>query len=199
MHRRLSSLTCIFQPGLQKRSYHTKSMLITVASFCAQSPAQRLEPRLSSPHSQSYSHPTGVIIGVSIFVVLTLALVLRYAYLASPFWLVRLKRWMGLCPSDRTPISHLPLGLSKRPQASNPVQPEPAHTRVRKLDPLPPYLPTSRFSSDVLDALESLEKVSITRPPSYRSRLSVELRMVIERASDSEGGKSEQNTEGPWC
>ncbi|OAP54669.1 hypothetical protein AYL99_11117 [Fonsecaea erecta] len=135
-------------------------------------------------------HSPGAITGISICVLICLAWILRYSYLASPFWLGHLRRWFGIRPSSRTPISHFPLAPSRdgpdtdtdneNPTTPYIARPEPAYIRTASKDTLPLYEPANRFSNDVLEALLDLGPVAgAARPPSYRSKLSQEWRNAM--------------------
>lgn len=137
-------------------------------------------PPFGGPKQQHDPPSAGFWAGVAIFIAVTVAWVLRYSYLASPHWLDRVKRWLGLSNRQRTrtPISHYPtttcICIQPRGHAII-TRPERAYFGLRSTDPLPLYRPSSNnFSSDVLQALLSLEiPEGSARPPSYRSRLSL--------------------------
>src|ERR1700761_6871856 len=150
----------------------------------------RPPPEQQTPIHSGY-HSPGAWIGLAVCVFICIAWVLRYSYLASPFWFLRVTRWLGIRPSHHTPISHQPICVERGTRAPSIRPPEPAHVRLDPKQTLPFYKPTSRFSSDVLDALARLEPVPGGRPPSYRSKLSTELRRAMERAlkEDEEAGK----------
>ena len=145
--------------------------------------ARNNEERLSS----------GAWAGIAISVAVCLAWILRYSHLASPFWFIRMKRLLGLRPSSRTPISHQLIYIESGPCIT---QPEPAHITPNSKDTLPLYHPTSRFSSDILDALLGLGTQPGTYPPSYRSKLSTELKAAMgnpKEIDELKGSREQSN------
>ncbi|KIW25326.1 uncharacterized protein PV07_08513 [Cladophialophora immunda] len=143
-------------------------------------------------------HSPGAIVGITICVLVCLAWIVRYSYLASPFWLHRLQRCLGIRPSSRTPISHVPLPLDEtetEPPTPFITRPEPAYIPTSSKDTLPLNEPTIQFSRDVLEALFNLGPAAgATRPPSYRSKLSQEWRSAMgtraRNRGDEESGRA---------
>ncbi|KIW93167.1 uncharacterized protein Z519_05772 [Cladophialophora bantiana CBS 173.52] len=139
-----------------------------------------------APKQQAHNHDGGhspaAWVGVSICAIMCLAWILRYSYLASPFWLHRMRRRLGIRPASRTPISHHPTLHSIGTESPPPwiARPEPAYFRIPSKDTLPVYQPTNQFSSDVLEALLNLGPAAGgARPPSYRSKLPQEWRSAM--------------------
>ena len=118
--------------------------------------------------------------GIGICIVIFTIWLLRYSYLASPFWFLRIKHWLGIRPSDHTPISHEPIYGPDGPPEPPITPPDMVHIRHDVEEALPVYEPSPLFSSDVLEALGRLGTPG-TRPPSYRCKLSTDLLRVIQR------------------
>lgn len=116
--------------------------------------------------------------GVGIFVAVALSVLTRYSYLASPHGLQRLKRLLGIRSRIRTPISHYPIATPATPPIEEPPdlsRPERVLLAPGSSEILPPYRPTTTFSSDVLQGLLGLHvPEGSLRPPSYRAKLSLE-------------------------
>ncbi|KIX96595.1 uncharacterized protein Z520_07861 [Fonsecaea multimorphosa CBS 102226] len=156
-------------------------------------------------------HSPGAIAGITICVLVVLAWILRYSYVASPFWFLRIRRCLGIRPATRTPISHYPIsntggggadGGANENETRGPyiTQPEPAHIRTTaSKDTLPLYEPSlsNQFSSDVLQALMNLpgqgSDAGVARPPSYRSRLSQEWRSVMGTRARNRNREDEES------
>ncbi|KAK6367432.1 hypothetical protein LTS17_010358 [Exophiala oligosperma] len=120
-----------------------------------------------------------------------------YSYLASPFWFVRIRRVVGFRPSKVTPISRRPLsvpldleenggggggGINGISSISNIDPPDPALLSPLSSSSgvtLPQYRPSGNFSDDVLSGLLDLNVApSGSRPPSYRSRLTLDVELM---------------------
>lgn len=149
-------------------------MVIPVSSNITSFVSQAQDPGHGLPSAGFWA-------GVGIFVALALTVITRYSYLASPHGLQHLKRLLGIRPSTRTPISHYPImppPLSEEPPDIS--RPERVLLPPGSSDMLPLYQPTTTFSSDVLQGLLGLHVAEgSSRPPSYRSKLSLEWEVAM--------------------
>jgi hypothetical protein len=119
----------------------------------------------------------GAYMSIGVCIIVLILWISRYSFLASNSWFPALKQRLG-CSNTMTKSQQsgrfLFLGNSvsdEENQVSTPTPPPPAMSR----DTLPLYKPSSRFSSDVVLALQGLGSTEGGRPPSYRSKLSGEL------------------------
>ncbi|KAL2401024.1 hypothetical protein ABEF95_002035 [Exophiala dermatitidis] len=151
------------------------------------------------------------------FILFIIACFARYSYLASPFWFYNLKRTcrLPLYMSAAGPDPGLRAGRRFRGTVYGDIiaRPQPAYFAggygLRSTDTLPVYRPpTMNFSSDVLQALLSLdsdmdirrcEESGIAggggrrRPPSYRSRS--RLSLVLNAMETQNQGHNEQQSQ----
>jgi hypothetical protein len=143
-------------------------------------------------HNQHGPHSPGAWVGIAICIIVCIAWILRYSYLASPFWFFRIQRWLRIRPHNHTTISHQPIYVDHSREQYI-TRPAPAHVKLGSEQVLPHFQLSSRFSSDVLDALAGLELAPGRRPLSWRLRLSSELRQLVERArkTDVEMGRNQ--------
>ncbi|KIW14789.1 hypothetical protein PV08_07574 [Exophiala spinifera] len=130
----------------------------------------------------------GFWIGIAFLIFFTIIVVSIYSYLASPFWFGWMKELCGFPPSKHTPISRRPIpnaDLESGDGGAGGIEitrPEAAHlSSSPSKDPLPQYWPGSNFSHDVLSGLLDLNMDAAhcgSRPPSYRSRLTLDVELM---------------------
>lgn len=162
----------------------------------------------SLAHAQRQWPPgKGFWIGLAFFVCfIVIIVILFYSYLASPFWFVRLKTLMGFRPSKFTPISRRPLPVVPVAPLVGDLEssvcggggiiiapPEPAHLSSR--NSLPQYRPGSNFSNDVLSGLLDLNVPPGSRPPSYRSRLTLDVELMTRSSASRQSGQTKAGNE----
>lgn len=162
-------------------------------------PAVRTATQIDPP---AHRHPgrrysPGFWIGIFIFVTISLAAIFRHSYLASPDLLHRIKRRLGVRPGTSALVSHYPIQVETETEGPYIARPEWACLRTQSKDTLPLYRPATRFSTDVLLALVSLEPpAGSTRPPSYRSRLPLTLEQTVgETTGDVEEVREQRENE----
>jgi hypothetical protein len=145
----------------------TTTLLLPSPSIQANGPFSTI----SSPHLTA-----GAYMGIGVCIIVLILWVSRYSFLASNHWWPACKRRGGFpstAKDDTGPRRRVLLpgnssSSDEETQTATPTHPPPTLSK----NTLPLYKPSSRFSSDVVLALQGLGSAEGGKPPSYRSKLS---------------------------